>query len=444
MLASDGKGGRAAGGDGRRGAASPAAAKESGSDPVVVCVATPSHQQRRPENYSSRGDASNVGDDEVVLMTAPAAFPTSSSATATSRFRGCGAVFAQAFQYTLTEPGMALMSALILFSISLVGLVTAIFIAPHLTTNLADSIGVAVVDVVAATEGAELPESWMPDVVSKLQNGLDAMLPPALLLSGVGVWVLVNAERRRQAKWLVGYGTLALLLSLGLFCFLATVVGGGQLRTWQDETLKDFLLLAKRMEESDEHCTLERKFACSGFSTCCVTNTSDLGISEGEWLTNETLWRSLCFVTRADGTAVRRQRRHGEPDVLETITGDALAQCGTVASDIDLEAEQPTFSTACLLAARNFKEEPTAQLTSCEDYFVGHFSATIGFNLCLLLGMTICSVVSGTVAIVTSCERPRTTDFMPLNAPSAAVKEAALESKSDAQGGGAAANRKRS
>lgn len=158
---------------------------------------------------------------------------------------------------------------------------------------------------------------------------------------------------------------------------------------------------------------------------------------------DEEVWSSLCFVTTQSGKAVRRRRDPDNTDVLEEVTKVVQEQCGQITAHIGLTEDYPLYSTACALANRSIRITP-AHFTTCEDYFIGHFSSTIGFDLCLFFGMTVCSLVAGIVALITNHQRPRSSDFTPLNSPSSSAKETVMMLKGESSDDCRGANRKRS
>ncbi|KAG5494195.1 hypothetical protein GH5_02186 [Leishmania sp. Ghana 2012 LV757] len=412
---------------------------------VEVHVLAPLRAQRKPMMTSSaRGDSPTTATVDMFVADADSlAFPSTTSAMLFASFRARWAHAVQVFQFALTEPGMALIAALILFAMSFLGCITAFFIAPSLTTSLATHIQRSLDNVVSEGGISTLPKSWMPDVVSTVQCGLRALLVPSLLVGAAGVWVLSDPERRRPGKWLMGYSVLVLALGFMLLYLLLRVLLSGQLGLWQSTLLDLFENVLENLDDEAGQCIWEYAHPCSGFSSCCVTNLSALNMSEEELLKDDEVWRSLCFVTMQSGQAVRRRRSHGDSDVLEDITKAVQGQCGQIAAYIDLNEDYPLYSTACALANRSVEITP-AHSMSCEDYFIGHFSSTIGFDMCLLFGMTVCSLVSGVVAFISNHQRPRMTEFLPVNMPSSSAKESAMVAKGDGLDDCRGVSRKRS
>ncbi|CAJ1991974.1 hypothetical protein conserved [Leishmania donovani] len=418
---------------------------KEGDVAVEVHVAAPLRAQRKPATTpSARRDASaSVATDIGYAATDSFAFPTSTTAVLFSSFRLHWAHFVQAFQFSLTEPGMALVAAVILFAISFLGCITVFFIAPSLTTSLATRIEKSLDEVVSETEMSALPTSWMPHVVGMVQHGLQVLLIPSVLVGAAGMWVLGDPERRRPGKWLMGYGLLVLVHGCVLLYFLLRVFLSGQLGVWQNTSLQLFHDVLEKLDGEATQCLWEYAYPCSGFSSCCVTNTSSLNVSEEELMSDEEVWGSLCFVTTQSGRAVMRRRDRDNNDFLEDITKMVQDQCGKITAYIDLTEDYPLYSTACALANRSMRITP-AHSTTCEDYIIGHFSSTIGFDMCLLFGMTVCSLVAGIVALITNHQRPRSSDFMPLNSPSSSTKESIMMLKGESSDDCRGANRKRS
>ncbi|CBZ29811.1 hypothetical protein, unknown function [Leishmania mexicana MHOM/GT/2001/U1103] len=338
---------------------------------------------------------------------------------------------------------MALVVAVMLFAISFLGCITVFFIAPSLTTSLATRIEKSLNNVVSVTEMSTLPTSWMPHVVGMLQHGLQVLLIPSVLVGAAGMWVLGDPERRRPGKWLMGYGLLVLVHGFVLLYFLLRVFFTGQLGVWQNTSLELFQDVLEKLDGEASQCLWEYAYPCSGFSSCCVTNTASLNVSEEELMVDDEVWSSLCFVTMQNGKAVKRRRDHHNNGFLEDVTKVVQDQCGTITAHIDVNEDYPLYSTACALANRSVIISP-AHSTSCEDYFIGHLSATIGFDMCLLFGMTVCSLVAGFAALITNHQRSRSSDFMPLNSPCSSAKESAMMLKGEGADDCRGANRKRS
>ncbi|KAI5686857.1 hypothetical protein MNV84_06881 [Leishmania braziliensis] len=414
-----------------------------GSIGVEVHVVSPLRKQRKLVMVpSSRGDALFTTTANMPFAdTGSLVFPTCTSAVRLSSFRGQWAYVVQAFQFSLTEPGMALVATAIFFTISLIGCITVFFIAPSLTTSLATRIHESLDRVVSQGEMDTLPASWMPGVVSMMQNGLRAVLAPSVLLGAAGMWVLGDPERRRPGKLLMGYGLLVFIHGLMLLYLLLSVFFSGQLGVWQNKSLQLFQDVLGKLDGNVGQCIWEYAYSCSGFSSCCVTNTSALSMSDEELLRDAEVWRSLCFVTMWNGTALTRRHMHGEGDIFVDITKAVRDGCGEITAQMDPNEDYPLYSTACALASGSAMITPSHS-TSCEDFFIGHFSSTIGFDMCLLFGMTVCSLVTGVVVLITHYQRPRMSEFMPVNTPSASSNESAMMVKVEASGDYRGANRK--
>ncbi|GET91755.1 hypothetical protein, unknown function [Leishmania tarentolae] len=396
--------------------------KEGNSD-VEVHVAPLRAQRKARMTLSAHGEVSGtVAADSGCDATDSFAYPTSTWAALFSMFRLHCAPAVPAFQFSLTEPGMALVATVTLFVISFLGCITVFFIAPSLTTSLATRIGRSVDNAVSKTQVSTLPTSWMPYVVGMVQHGLRMLLIPSLLVGAAGMWVLGDPERRRPGKWLVSYGLLVLTQGLVLLYLVLRVFFSGELSVWQNTSLTSFHKVLEQLDGEVSQCLWEYAYPCSGFSLCCVTNTSSLNVSYEELMMDEEVWSSLCFVTMPNGKAMKRRREYDNNDVLEDVTDAVQDQCGQITSHINLNEAYPLYSTACALANSSVSTTP-AHSTSCQDYFIGHFSSTIGFDMCLLFGMTVCSLVAGIIALITNYQRPRTSDFMPLNSPSSSTKD---------------------
>ncbi|KPA76852.1 hypothetical protein ABB37_07650 [Leptomonas pyrrhocoris] len=332
---------------------------------------------------------------------------------------------AQAFLSALSEDGMALMTACILFLISFAGFVTMNFIAPSRTTRIASQL-----NAMFTGDDEERQRMWlggvMPEVVVLLQAGLRVMLVPALAISASGVYVLGNADRRRPGCWLAGYGCAAVILGLALLYLLLRVVLGSQLSGLEGNINASLYEVWNALREDGVPCQWERAFPCSGFHWCCVTNTSALE-DEEEDLAASAAWASLCFVTLPSGAAVTQDGT----DVTEAVR----AQCGVLRTPEGVDPEEVLARTsACALSAVRTTLTATAtssdaKLESCENYILGHLTSTIGFGLCLALGMSVCSLVSGVVATVANLQRIRTSDFVLVNDPAAAAGERAMAAK---------------
>ncbi|KAK7197274.1 hypothetical protein NESM_000673900 [Novymonas esmeraldas] len=413
------------------------AVSEDGASDIEVRVAASSRAMRKAAGMAPAASGTYVP-DACAEDTDAFIFPTSTTTSATMRSscRTYQAHVAQALQFTLTEPGMALMTAAVLLCIALLGTVTDFFIAPALTTSLAAKIQSAIERASGYQESRTQVSTWMPDVVQLVQEGLQLLLIPTVLISAAGVHILADPERRRPGKWLLGYGLLVLLLGLAQLYLLVRVGATGKLGEWQSTSLNAFQSVAGKIDGEDGQCVWENNFPCSGFGTCCVTNTFPIDDTDDGLLTDDAMWGSMCFATLKNGTALARRRHHGNDYYLEDITDAVHRECGVM--KVDLDEEYLNYSTSCAVHAKKSKEVP-GHFISCETYFMGHLSSTIGFDMCLLFGMTVCSLVSGVVALMTHHQRPHASGFVSLNTPAhGAMRDVSVswENHADDSGGG--------
>jgi hypothetical protein len=325
---------------------------------------------------------------------------------------------AQALQYTLSEGGMALMTAFILFLISCAGFVTMYFVAPPRTTGVYTKLRDMFTSNVEESQLVSL-NNVMPEVVTLLQAGVRFMLVPSLMVSIGGIFILSNAERRRPGCWLMTYGCCAVVLGLAVLYLLLRVMFGGGLHGLEENVNESLFELWSAMDREMAPCHWEKVFPCSGFHWCCVTNTTEL--------TDDSEWDSLCFLTLPSGTAVTRAGAN--------VTELVVAQCGVLRVPEDPQnAEVLMRSTACALSSTDTSEATnTARLSTCENYLLGHLTSTVGFSLCLVLGMTVCSLVSGAVALISNLQRTRSSDFMLVSNPAVAMAmgESAMTTKGE-------------
>lgn len=315
---------------------------------------------------------------------------------------------AQAFQHSLTEGGMALITAFILLLLSLAGFLTMYLLAPSLTSSVLRELNV----MASASGEEEVRESVtniVPEALTLLQVGLQVMVIPAMAVGFAGVFVLGSADRRRPGCALVSYCASAVVLGLALLYLLLRLAIGGGLSGLEESMNATLYGVWNTTKGDSEPCDWERAFSCSGFHYCCVTNTSALA-DEAEGLENSAAWESLCFVTLPDGSAVTQDR--------ENVTAVVAAQCGVMRPGRNDVGPITACSTA---ASASKKTAITARLVTCEDYVLGHLTSSVGFALQLLLGMTVCSLVSGMVATLSYFQRSRTADFMLVNNPAAAA-----------------------
>lgn len=374
--------------------------------------------------FGIREEAFKAGSLES-LSTAPTA-PTAGMAGKSwllSLLFSCSAYVVQAFHYTLSEGGMALMTAFVLFLLSFVGVVTVHFIAPNHTSSIVSQLSTTFMG--AADEMQRpLPDIVLPEALTLLQTGLQVMVIPALLISFCGVFVLSSADRRRPGCWLVTYGSTAFIFGLVLLYLLLRVIFSGSLSGLEEKLNSTLYQMWLRQDGDPGPCSWESVFPCSGFHLCCVTNTTPL--------VNDSDWDSICFMTQEDGTAVTRD----DTDVTSIVH----EQCGELKMPKDKEeneegGEENTKAhepmTACAAAsAKTETKSSTEELETCENYVLGHLTSTVGFALCLMLGMSVCSLVSGVVSIISSLQRPRWPGFMEVNNPAVVVDESAMTVKS--------------
>ncbi|KAG5494979.1 hypothetical protein JKF63_02031 [Porcisia hertigi] len=348
----------------------------------------------------------------------------------------------QVFYFSLTELGMAFVAALSLFTISFLGCITVFFVAPSSTASLArrfqDSLETAIGEAATGTS----PTSYIPHVVITLQKALQILLIISLLISALGMWVLGDSDRRRPGKWLTGYALLVSLLGLVVLYWLLRVFLGGQLSVWESTSFEFLNTTLGKLNRQGHRCVWEYAHPCSGLSLCCVTNTSAVDVKNEDLLHDEELWRSLCFVTMQNGTAVRRRRSNDHGDALEDVTTLVKNQCGVIDEYLEFNEEYPLYTTACSLA--NGSVQSTSPLrTSCGDYFIGHLSPTISFNLFLMFCMTVCSFVSGFVILTGSYQRLPASYSSLLDASDVPVNEGSLATKEEACDDFHVVNRKR-
>ncbi|KPI86868.1 hypothetical protein ABL78_4058 [Leptomonas seymouri] len=306
---------------------------------------------------------------------------------------------AQAFQYMLSESGMSLIAAFVLFLLSLVGIMTMSFIGSPRTTGILSKLGAMY------TDDNEAQQAWifsaMPAVLTLLETGLQMMVVPALAVGLLGIFVFGNPGRRRPGYWLTAYSCAAVFLGLALLSLLLRVILGGKLSGLEKNMNSVLHELWNTLEGDGALCQWEKTFPCSGFHLCCVTNSTALA-DEEDGLAQSGAWATLCFVTLPNGTAATRDGRD--------VTALVQAQCGLLGEVGGGYGHGRT--TACSqkvsmsIAGRNAE-----RLVTCENYVLGNLTSTLGFSLCLLSGMSVCSLVSGVVAVISNLQRSRTPDF---------------------------------